>query len=87
MATTSWLIVTFGESGLDRAFQHAAVSPAAETEWVLSPYNRGQFALHANRRHGRREHVGLCDSIANRGGGDNDCDAGGAPRCYVQHLL
>jgi hypothetical protein len=28
MANTSWLFVSFGESGLDRAFQRAAVSPA-----------------------------------------------------------
>jgi hypothetical protein len=57
LATTSWLIVIFGEPELDRALQRAALSPAPETEWFSSPYGHGKSAPHANRRHGRREPI------------------------------
>jgi hypothetical protein len=32
MAKASWLIVSFGALGLDRAFRSTAISPAIETE-------------------------------------------------------
>ena len=53
----NWLIVSFGAPGLGRTLQSTAISPAAETEWCSPSDNRGPSAPHANRYHGRREHV------------------------------
>jgi DNA-binding winged helix-turn-helix (wHTH) protein len=53
---TYWLIVAFGEPGLDRSLQALTCEGRKESE-SFPPYRRGQPAPYANRRHGRREYV------------------------------
>ncbi len=57
LAKTSWLIVIFGELGLDRPFQALTCEGREETELFLPTYSRGKPAPHANKRHGGRENV------------------------------
>ncbi len=52
-----WLIVIFGEPGLDRPLSALTCEGREETELCPPPSSPGQPSPHAHRRHGVREHV------------------------------